>query len=64
MHNNPEYTKDFTLYVVKPIKIDTSNLLPWMDLDYTTYTEKDWDFLLYRKDKDYKNTFISCGFIE
>lgn len=64
MHNNPEYTKDFTLYVVKPIKIDTSNFLPWMDLDHTTYIEKDWDFLLYRKDRDYKNTFISCGFIE
>ena len=64
MHNDPEYTKDFTLYVVKPIKIEIGDLLVWMELDYTTYIEKDWNFLLYRKDRNYKNTFVNCSFVE
>ena len=64
IHNDTNYTKDFTLYVVNPRRVDVGDLLPWLDLEHTTYIEQNWDFLLYRKDRDYKNTFINCSFVE
>lgn len=54
-------TRSHVLYVKNPRPIDLSELLIWVDLDYTTYIEQDWDFVLYRRDHTYNSRIISIS---
>lgn len=47
------------LYVAGNRHINLDELLPWMDLTHTTYIDKNWDFILLRREDELKSRFIS-----
>lgn len=56
-------TQAHVLYVREPRAIDLTEFLVWLDMDHTTFIEKNWNFLLYRNGADYKSTMISFSSI-
>lgn len=61
-HGSQE-TRKHVLYVKNPRQIDLSEFLIWVDLNHTTFIDHTWDFLLYRRDVNYKTTMISFSSI-
>jgi hypothetical protein len=51
------------LYIKQPRPIDLSEFLIWVDLDYTTFVNQDWGFVLYRRGTNYKTRMISFSSI-
>lgn len=60
-HNSPHHRQDHVLWVVEPRPIDLTDLLFWMDTKHSTYISSDWKFLLYRRQPQYVNTFITVS---
>lgn len=60
-HACPVHEQKHVLWVVEPRMIDLVDLLCWMDMTHSTYIGQDWDFLLYRQQPEYKNTFIQVS---
>ena len=52
---------DHYLYVNKDVPIDVSDFKPWMDLDHTTYFDVNDGFILYRRDKVWKDQIIDLA---
>jgi hypothetical protein len=52
-------TRKHVLYVKNPRTIDLSEFLIWVDLEHTTFIDQNWDFILYRRDNNYKSQMIS-----
>ena len=52
---------DHYLYVNKDVPIDVSDFKPWMDLDYTTYFDAHDGFILYRRDKIWKDQIVDLA---
>jgi hypothetical protein len=52
------------MYIIKPRKIDLSELMCWTDLKHTTFIDNDWNFILYRQDQTYSSTFVSVSNFE
>jgi hypothetical protein len=51
------------LFIKQPRLIDLSEFLIWVDNEHTTFINQDWDFLLYRRDTEYKTKMISFSSI-
>jgi hypothetical protein len=47
------------MHIINPVKIDLGELLFWMDTDSTTYIDKNFNYIVYRQDNNYKTTFVS-----
>lgn len=60
-HVSPVHEQDHVLWVVGPRPIDLTDLLFWMDTKHSTYISSDWQFLLYRRQPQYANTFITVS---
>lgn len=52
-------TRGHILYIREPRAIDLTEFLVWVDVEHTTFIDKNWDFLLYRNGLEYKSTMIS-----
>lgn len=46
------------LYVQKPVHIDISDLVPWLDLEHTTYFDCNESFVLYRRNRTWQDQTI------
>lgn len=58
-HQSPGHTQDHVLWVIEPRPIDLADLLFWLDNKHSTYISNDWSFILWRRQPDYINTFIT-----
>lgn len=50
---------DHAVYIAGTRTVNLDELLPWVNLEYTTYIDKNWDFILHRHDQAQKSKFIS-----
>lgn len=60
-HENPQHGDAHVLWMVNPRLIDLREICLWMDMTHSTYISQEWDFLVYRPQDTYKNTFISIS---
>ena len=56
---HPEY--DHILYVINSESVDLTYLANWLDLESTTFIEKNYKFALYRRDLNYQIKTIDFG---
>jgi hypothetical protein len=61
VHENQSSASSHIMHVVDPVKIDLGELLFWMDTEHTTYIDKNFSYIVYRQDIDYKTTFVSVS---
>jgi len=52
---------DHYLYVDNDVSIDISDFKPWLDLEHTTYFDANDNFVLYRRDKVWKDKVIDIA---
>jgi hypothetical protein len=59
LHNAKTNLESHTMHIINPVKIDLGELLFWMDVAHTTYIDSNYNYILYRRDTEYKTTFVS-----
>jgi hypothetical protein len=50
---------EHTLYVPGKRRVFADDILTWMDIRHTAFVDKNWDFAIYRQDKEHKVKMIS-----
>lgn len=60
-HQSPTHPHDHVLWIVAPRPIDLGDLLFWMDDSHSTYISNDWQFIMWRRQQEYQNTFINVS---
>lgn len=60
-HNSPSHSQDHVLWVIGPRFLDLTDFLFWLDTQHSTYISSDWQFILYRRQPQYVNTFVSLS---
>ena len=62
-HNNDRtHNNEYVCWLIKKRKVDLGDLLPWMDLDHTTFITDDYSFALYQPVPVFNTTFISMSY--
>lgn len=52
---------EYTMWIVEPRAVDLAELAFWLNLDHSTFIDRDWNFAVYRKSSQYLSTFISLS---
>lgn len=52
-------TTDYAIWLMSPGKFDLATLVPWMTLDHNVFHDRNYSFLLYRPESEFKSTEIS-----
>jgi hypothetical protein len=60
-HYNKSVDIDHVLWINHSRKIDLAELLFWTNLNYTTYIDQYWEFILYRRDQAYRSQYVSVS---
>lgn len=63
LHNSQPDNNCHVMHIIKPRPINITELLCWLNLRHTTYIDTDYEFIVYRPDKDYSTTFINLSTI-
>jgi len=63
LHESNPAPHEHVVHIVKPVKLDVTELLCWLDLEHTTFIDSNHKFIVYRPDAQYKNTYIDLSSI-
>ena len=59
VHDRHLHTEfEYCLFVKQPVSLEIADLLPWIDSDHTSYLVQNQTFILYRRDRVWKEKYI------
>lgn len=61
LHETQPPPQVHVMHIVNPVPVDVTELLCWLDLEHTTFIDKNHNFVVYRPDQTYRNTFVSLS---
>jgi hypothetical protein len=60
--SNPEKNLH-VMHIIKPRYINVTELLCWLNTKHTTFIDRNFEFIVYRADENYSNTFVDLSYI-